>query len=198
MKQEYFIYLFIIFVIGISIKNYFSNEELYLKCVISDVDGNKYCVREREKLEQVADLLATITSKIKKLVEHVKNKYPNRENIKRLVNGFNPKKIYETLPTSIHTAYSENKGEKLAFCVTKKKNGKKLIDENTLTFVAIHEIAHISTKSIGHEREFWSNFKFLLIEAKELGIYNPIDYKKKPKEYCGMDITDNPYFDFNE
>ena len=47
-------------------------------------------------------------------------------------------KISETLPTSEFTAYSENKGEKLAFCITTTKKGSKLIDENTLTFVAIH------------------------------------------------------------
>ena len=50
---------------------------------------------------------------------------------------FNPRKISETLPTSEYTAYSENKGEKLAFCTTTTKKGSKLIDENTLTFVAI-------------------------------------------------------------
>ena len=46
-----------------------------------------------------------------------------------------------------------------------------------------------------HTEEFWSNFKFLLKEAKKEGIYNPIDYKKNPQPYCGMTITDNPYFD---
>ena len=83
----------------------------------------------------------------------------------------------------------------MAFCVTKKKNGTQLIDENTLTFVAIHELAHIATKSIGHNDEFWNNFKFLLKEAKKINIYTPVDYKNEPQEYCGMDITDNPYYD---
>ena len=89
----------------------------------------------------------------------------------------------------------QNKGEKIAFCLTKKKEGKKLIDLNTLTFVAIHELSHLMTKSIGHKLDFWQNFKFLLENAKEANIYLPEDYKKKPKQYCGMDITDNPYYD---
>ena len=63
-------------------------------------------------------------------------------------------------------------------------------------YVAIHEIAHIATKSVGHTDEFWKNFKFLLQEAKEIGIYEPEDYKKNPKNYCGMKITDNPYYDY--
>ena len=71
----------------------------------------------------------------------------------------------------------------------------KLIDINTLTFVALHELSHIMTSSIGHKQEFWSNFKFLLENAKEANIYQPIDYKKNPTNYCGMKITDNPYYD---
>jgi hypothetical protein len=76
-----------------------------------------------------------------------------------------------------------------------KKDNNDLIDENTLTFVAIHELSHVATQSIGHKSEFWANFKFLLEEAKEAGIYSPKDYKSSPQEYCGMKITDNPYYD---
>ena len=50
------------------------------------------------------------------------------------------------------------------------------------------------TKSIGHKQEFWDNFKFLLENAKEAGIHEPIDYSKQSKDYCGMTITDNPYY----
>ena len=125
----------------------------------------------------------------------MEEKYPSRENVKRLAKNFNPKKIVEILPTSSYTAYSENKGEKIAFCTTVKKNGNKLLDENTLTFVAIHELGHVMTESIGHKKEYWENFKFLLKNAAKMGIYDPVDYKKKPKEYCGMNITDNPYYD---
>ena len=145
--------------------------------------------------ELAANLLASVTKKCKDLVAYMKEKYPNDKRVKQLVNGFNPKKISETLPTSTLTAYSENKGEKIAFCLNKTKDGDKLIDLNTLTFVAIHELAHIMTTSVGHKQEFWQNFKFLLVNAKDANIYQPIDYKKNPKQYCGMDITDNPYFD---
>jgi len=152
-------------------------------------------VRERQKLELAADLLAKVTQKCKLLVEYMRQKYPDDPRVKRLVKGFNPKKISETLPTSELTAYSENKGEKIAFCLNTTKTGNKLIDLNTLTFIAIHELSHITTKSIGHKQEFWQNFKFMLENAVDIGLYNPEDYKKQPKEYCGMKITDNPYYD---
>ena len=193
--NDWFGYFIILFVIGFIIKIYFESDMFHLKCIVSDEDGNTYCVRETPKLELVADLLARTTEKLKQLVEYLKEEYPNRENVKRLAEKFNPKKISETLPTSKYTAYSENKGEKLAFCTTTTKEGSKLIDENTLSFVAIHELGHVMTESVGHTKEFWENFKFLLKNAVKIGIYQPVDYKKKPKNYCGMKITDNPYYD---
>ena len=151
---------------------------------------------EREKEEAAADLLAEVTRNCKMLVAYMKSNHPDEERVKRLVKNFNPQKVMETLPTSELTAYSENKGEKIAFCLNKKKkNPSKLIDIETLTFVAIHELAHTMTASIGHKQEFWDNFKYLLENAKEAGIHDPVDYGKKPEEYCGMTITDNPYYD---
>jgi hypothetical protein len=185
------------FVLIVCIYIYFENSDSFqLKCIVSKVDGNKYCVRERKKLKAAADLLATVTEKCKALVKYMGQKHPDKDNVKRLVSGFNPKKVSETLPTSTYTAYSENKGEKLAFCLNKKKEeNDNLIDEDTLTFVAIHELSHIATKSIGHKTEFWENFKFLLENAKAAGIHNPVDYKKDNREYCGMNIKDSPYYD---
>ena len=188
-------YVLIIFIVVISIKIYRESDVFNLKCIVSDVDGNKYCVRERNKLTLAADMLARTTTKLKELVNYVSEKFPERENVKRLKNGFNPKKVVETLPTSEFTAYSENKGEKIAFCLDTEKGNNQLIDENTLLFVGIHEISHIATKSVGHTDEFWKNFKFLLEQGVELKIYTPVDYKKTPKRYCSMEITDNPYYD---
>lgn len=196
MKINLLGYALIALVLYICIRIYKDTDYFHLKCIISTVDGKKYCVRERNKLELAAGRLANANINMKSLVKHCGNSFPDRENIKRLVDGYNPKQIYETLPTSVFTAYSKNKGEKLAFCLDTERNGGVLIDMNTLTFVAIHELAHIATETVGHTNEFWTNFKFLLEEATKINIYDPVDYKKNPKRYCGMDITDNPYYDF--
>lgn len=190
-------YVIIGLVLVISGYTYYENVESFqLKCIVSTVDGNKYCVRDRKRVTEAADLLATVTGKCKELVSYMDKTHTDKESVRQLVSGFNPDKVMETLPTSAFTAYSENKGEKVAFCLNQQKaDNNNLIDENTLTFVAIHELAHIMTKSIGHKSEFWTNFKFLLENAKEAGIHEPIDYKKKPQEYCGMKIHDNPYYD---
>jgi len=195
-RSDYVVYAIVIFVIGVCVYIYFQDETFQLKCIVSTVDGNKYCVREREKLQDAADLLASTSEKCKDLVEYCAKTHPEKPCVKRLKSGFNPQKFMETLPTSEYTAYSENKGEKLAFCLNKTKKGEdNMIDEHTLTFVAIHELSHIATESIGHKSEFWENFKFLLECAKEAGIHNPKDYKETPTEYCGMKIRDNPYYD---
>ena len=194
-KHGIFFYIFVGFVLLLCLRIYYDSDMFNLKCIISSKDGNRYCVRERQKLELAANLLADVTAKCKALVQYMKEKHPNDPRVKRLVEGFNPQKISETLPTSELTAYSENKGEKIAFCLNTTKNGDKLIDINTLTFVALHELSHILTESVGHKQDFWNNFKFVLENAKAAGIYDPIDYKKNPQEYCGMTINDNPYYD---
>lgn len=196
MNIDYFSIIIIIFVLFISYRIYYTSDLFQLKCIISDVDGEKYCVRERHQLYHAADKLANVKKNLQKVVNYCVKEYPDQANVIRMKKGFNPKKIVETLPTSEYTAYSENKGEKLAFCLDTKKNmAGKLIDLNTLTYVALHELAHIATKSIGHTQEFWDNFKFLLIQAEKINIYQPVDYKKTPQKYCGMMIKDNPYYD---
>jgi len=195
-KLDIFAYVLIALILMICAYVYFNTDSFQLKCIVSTVDGNKYCVRDRAKLQDAADMLAKITVKCKELVEYMGNKYPDQANVQRLVAGYNPQKVMETLPTSEYTAYSENKGEKIAFCLNRTRKGEdNMIDEHTLMFVAIHELSHVATKSIGHKTEFWDNFKFLLENASEAGIHVPQDYKSEPTEYCGMNIKDNPYYD---
>jgi hypothetical protein len=195
-KHGIFFYIFLAFILILCLYIYYQSDAFDLKCIISTKDGNRYCVRERQKMELAANLLAEVTQKMKDTVNYLKKNKPDDPRTVRLVNGFNPKKICETLPTSELTAYSENKGEKIAFCLNRsKQTDSKLIDINTLTFVALHELSHIATESIGHKQDFWQNFKWILQNAKEAGIYSPVDYKKYPEKYCGMDINDNPYYD---
>tara|TARA_B100001057_G_scaffold383624_1_gene389876 strand:- start:1847 stop:2437 length:591 start_codon:yes stop_codon:yes gene_type:complete len=195
MRLGVFGYLLLVLAVSVGFCLYRDSDWFQLKCIISDVDGKRYCVRERRKLALAADRLAEVNLRMGKLVKRLGKEYPDRPNCKRLVAGYDPKEIYETLPTSEFTAYSENKGEKLAFCLDTEKNGGSLIDMNTLMFVALHELSHVATESVGHTDEFWDNFRFILGEAQKQGLYTPVDYKTKPARYCGMSITDNPYFD---
>jgi hypothetical protein len=192
--MEWLEYVLCFFVMVVLTTFYLNSDTFQLKCVISKVDGNTYCVRDNAYVKQSADLLAEVTLRMKKLVQHMKEKYSQRTDVQRLIENFNPSRIVETLPTSLHTAYSEDKGKKIAFCLQKQKEDMKRIDINTLTFVAIHELSHLMTESIGHEQAFWKNFKFLLKNAVAIGIYDSIDYQQQPEPYCGMTIDDNPLY----
>ena len=66
-------------------------------------------------------------------------------------------------------------------------------------FVAIHELAHLAAKSIGHTPEFWENMRILLKTASKLEldnevIYKPVKYSETPQKYCGMTIHSSPLY----
>ena len=130
------------------------------------------------------------TSEGEQLANNIKNKL--KEDILRLSKNFNPDAFSETTPDAKYTSYSVNKGEKIVFCLRDKKDGEKLVKENIMTFVSIHELSHLMTKSVGHEPEFWSNFKLLLKISIDNGLYKNIDFNSTPKPYCGIQITDTP------
>ena len=68
-------YAVIIFIAVYCLYVYYEMDTFSLKCVISDVDGNRYCVRDRKDLSETADLLANVTNKCKALVSYVDKKY---------------------------------------------------------------------------------------------------------------------------
>ena len=187
--------LLLILGIGIIILLYRNSEKIQLKCVLSENGNNKYCVRKDSLVEESVPLLTEVTNRANNLVTYMSKKYPDNKEVKLLVKNYRPNNIKETLPNSEYTAYSEEKGEKIALCLRESKKSNKLIDINTLTFVMIHELAHVGTESFGHKREFWEFMKFLLENAVSIGIYEPINYEKEAQEYCGMTIDDNPIFD---
>ena len=165
------------------------SELVYVK---SEVDGRSYLVRNLPDKQQAADLLATVRKNLDTIVKYLVNKNKTDEKIKRLRKNYRPEKLSEAIPKANYTSYSVNKGEKIVFCIRSKNDKEKLEDINTIMFVAIHELAHVMTKSIGHTPEFWDNMKFLLKKAVKLNVYHEHDYRNDPIPYCGVEITDSP------
>jgi hypothetical protein len=146
-----------------------------------------------------AETLGAINIFANTLLAHLKKKYSDTNSSRKtqvdfLLKNYNSNNIIENIPTStVNTSYVENKGEKFALCL--RENGS-IQDMHTLQFVVLHELSHLITYGYGHEKEdFWTNFKFILKEAKEINLHEPIDYSKANKSYCGMNIYYNPYFD---
>jgi hypothetical protein len=186
-----FIGLFIIGVVIVCIAMFIQNGYNNLTYITSKIDNRKYLVRNIEDKQEAADMLATINQKLEKLKIHLEKKYPDDERIKRLQTNYIPENVCESASHDKNTSYSVNKGEKVVFCIRSKVNDK-LEDINTLTFVAIHEMGHLASGTIGHNKEFWDNFEFLLREAIDIGLYDKVEYSKKQKSYCGIQITDSP------
>lgn len=197
MEDVIFIGVTIVFVVYVSYVMYKDSDIFQLTCVISQENKKTYCIREREKLKEASDLMARVSDKLEQLVERMHAESPDDPMVSRIVKKFDASKIKEILPTSEYTAYSENKGEKLALCLNESKENpdSRLISDNTLMYVAMHELTHIGSVSIGHGDEFWTNFKRIIEYAVKYDLYTPIDYKKNNELYCGMNLTDNPYFD---
>ena len=171
---------------------YWSSQYEEVTIVKSTINNKKYLVQNKKDKKQAADLLATISEKLNKLVAYLVNKHQDNQDVARLNARFNANHITESSYKNKYTSYSINKGEKIVFCLRSRDEQEKLIDINTIMFVALHEITHIMTKSIGHTEEFWRNFKFILQESVELGIYKRDEYSKNPKKYCGIMITHSP------
>ena len=60
-------YCFIGLLLIVCINIYKESDSLQLKCVISDIDGRKYCVRDRKHIALAADRLANVNNKMNKL-----------------------------------------------------------------------------------------------------------------------------------
>jgi predicted metal-dependent hydrolase len=168
---------------------YFSNEVEYVR---STVDNEMYLVRSLPDKQEAADLIAKIRGRLETFVDHLTKNKSDDERVKRIQENFRADKISEGSENAKYTSYSINKGEKIVLCIRSRDEKKKLVDLNTMMFVVLHELAHIATVSIGHTPEFWDNFKWILKEAVGTNTYISQDFRSKPVEYCGIQITDNP------
>jgi hypothetical protein len=158
--------------------------------VKSKVDNEEYIVQIKEDSVEAADLIAKIREKLVILSEHLEKSFGSSDKrVALLKKNFRPDKLKEGVSTPGYTSYSINKGEQIVLCL---RNNDKLVDINTMLFVVLHEFAHLATESIGHTEEFWDNFRWILEESINIGIYVKQDFKVKSVEYCGMTITSSP------
>ena len=177
---------------------------VYLENKASDVtyvrlNKIEYLVRNLPDKEEAALLLSKIRDRLSSIVDKVCENIDEKDNskehnssLKRLKKNYKPNNITESSPGNKYTSYSINKGDKIVFCLRAKDGSNDLVDINTMMFVAIHELAHLMTKSIGHTTEFWDNMRFLLKVGIDIGGYKKQDFNSNPVDYCGTKITDTP------
>ena len=189
-----FILLITAFIVIMIIQTHLDNRSTEVDMVVSQHDHHPYLVRNLPDKERAATLLSQIKEKLTKLITHLEKKYPHDPRINRIVRKFDPHQLVEREANSVYTSYTVNKGEKIVMCLRQRNETDELLDLNTMVFVALHELSHIMTSSIGHKPEFWDNFRFLLAEAisKDVGIYQYQPFHLHPRNYCGIVITDTP------
>jgi len=144
-------------------------------------------------------ILSILNNKAIELLKHLKysnNLHSTNTMVKRLLKYYNPDNLVENSPKNISgdTSFTYNDGSTLALCLRDAKKGYNTHDINTLTFVFIHELSHISIPESGHPPKFWDSFKRLLMDSKDIGIIELVNYAQNPVQYCGMTINSNPVF----
>ena len=180
------------------IKRIFGLGQYPLITVKSSVDNKDYSVRDLPDKQEAADLMARVRIKLNNLKMHVESKFPDKAQVKQLIKNFeaHPNRFIESTPDSELTSYSVNKGESVHLCLRQREEkNETLVKEDVIMFVAIHEMGHMITYTVGHGQDFWNNFAWLLKEAESIGLYKTYDFKAHPVKYCGMSITDQPTYD---
>ena len=195
---------FVFIVLFILILFYVKNPHINSMGVISRVDGEVYrVVGSYEEHQRAADYLAMLNAKHIKFLRYLKNKYENADpnlkttkTVNNLLYNYNSEVIYENDPkTSKDTAYTLDKGKALYVCLRKRGNETEFHKPDIVEFILLHELSHMGSTTWGHQDEFWEVFKFILHEAKLSGMYEIVNYKNAHRDYCGLHVDYNPYFD---
>jgi len=150
--------------------------------VQSTVDNELYLVEKtNNQLYDIekADILAKVNDKINILIKSLSTSDERR----KLLESKNIK--LQERDTDKHIGYTINKGDKIGLCIDD--------NENTLFFIVLHELAHVITKSYGHDDIFWKNFEFLIKQSIKINIYNYKNYNKNSTNYCDKEITYTPH-----
>lgn len=172
------------------------NEVSYVK---SEIDNNTYTIRRGNVksdmyLKKSADTLAKIHLNIVNLIEHLKQKYPNDHVISKLQQNYNSGILSEAAVDKRFTTYTIDKTD-IHICLRTRDDNEELYDINLLMYVVLHELAHLCNYDQdgnpiqGHGKEFIQIFQKLVRESIDINIYTFEDYKKHPKEYCGIIIN---------
>ncbi len=163
--------------------------------VESTVDKQRYYVRNLPDKQQAADRLARVRERLLRLRKYLEQTHPNIAFVAQLLQNFDctADQFSESTPEAVHTSYTVDK-QKVFMCLRQRNEKEELVGENVLVFVALHEMAHTGTASIGHTPEFWNNFAWLLKQAEAIKIYKYADFAAHPVEYCGVHITDSPTY----
>jgi len=168
----------------------------------SRLDNKYYSVRNRSNQQTKADLLALIRLKLETIVKNLaSSEYSTNQAVARLITNWNRGvTVKEIGNLETDAAYVINK-QYMSFCLP-DDTANSLNKINLMTYVGIHELAHIMSDETGHGEEFVKNFEFLLNYSKRLMYTDPLTQKQLPvyiqlnklntdDNYCGVPLINS-------
>ena len=178
----------------------------------SSYDGRLYKVSTVfSDSNAAADKLATLNKFIIEYLRCLRREYvwgnsgssDERKFVSRVIKNYNLDTIFENNPKpGEETSFVTNKGEQFGICLRKKQTDKNQIysENSILQFVMLHELTHLGCVGYGHGAEFWSWFRWVIMQAKKYNLHTPVNYgcPGKNVNYCGLDVKYNPYFGNND
>jgi len=171
--------------------------------VKSDIDNRQYIIRRGKSkslgyLKDSANMLAEINLRITKLIEHFDKNFSNDESkryfISKLNENYGPHILSEAALDQRYTTFTVDKKD-MHICLRTRDTAEKIYDINTLMYVILHELAHLcnfdknGNAIQGHGHEFKMIFKFFVVEAIKINVYEYVDYSVNPHSYCGIFIN---------
>lgn len=190
-------WLFLVTVLAVAfVAMYFKSSKYPMSLTQSTVDKEYYLVRNLPDKQDAADRLARVREKLLRLRKNLEQTHMEKPFVAQMIRNFDcsASRFSESTPDAQYTSYSVNKGEKVFMCLRQRDAKEALVQENIILFVALHEMSHVGTASIGHTPEFWNHFAWVLKQAEQLKIYEYTDFAAHPVEYCGVHITDAPTY----
>ena len=134
--------------------------------VTSKIDHIKYQVLRLTGRQEASDRLAYIMFYMRKLISYIRKQRKNwleySTAIDRIKLRFPPKLVIEGAGGN---SYLMEKSKKLVLVLRNKNNSFKPLRK--MKRVAVHEMAHMASRSKGHNEEFTKNYNFLLEMAKQ-------------------------------
>ena len=117
--------------------------------------------------------------------------------VKNILGNYDPAVMRETNPNNLGklTAFVKYKGRIYSLCLRKRGQENPIHHFNTIMFVNLHEISHMTMEEYGHHDEFWAAFRFMLDWAIYYKLYSPVNYGRTAELYCGLQIDYTPLCD---
>ncbi len=209
LQTSYAVAIVVCLVVALAVAARYETLEITDTAPMRARDGQLYRVHASlPDSQQAADTLSELNARAARVVRAVRKRNATGRNPAErhaallLLRRFNPSVLVENSPFNMsrETSYTLDKGALMALCL-RGRDGKSNIENiDVLTFVMLHEMAHVATDTAvgedAHSPKFWATFKWLLEEARAAGVdMTDVVGASRPREYCGMTIQYNPLHD---